>query len=144
MNITKIEKDRLGAYVAFPRSQYKGITLEGCPLPEEGDFKARKVEVPTMGEVTMIEQTQWPGRTMQLFEPASEKQFDDYLSKLLAMNETPAYVEGDTSFMVLFQGSREKVFVTQENHLQVDKEICVARDQAARWWKMYGKLRIKN
>lgn len=131
-----IAKERLGAFVLFPRSQYKGLTMTGT-MPARDDYEVREVEVDGMGTVRMVRSRKEPHRTMQVFECRSEKEFDQCLGKLLGMHETPAYIEGDTSFMVLFVGSEGHVTLTQENYKQVDAQICHERDQAARWWKLY-------
>ena len=46
---------------------------------------------------------------------------------------------GLTDFMVLFSGSRDGQQVTQANHEEVYRRICVTQDAAARWWHVYGK-----
>ena len=119
-----IEKDRLGAIVAFPRSQYKGLEMTGT-MPCREDYTVKEVQVEGMGVVKMVRSERKPHRTMQVFECNSDMEFDQCLGKLLGMGETPAYIEGDTSFMVLFVGK------------EVDAQIRRERDQAARWWKMF-------
>jgi hypothetical protein len=133
-----IGKERLGAIVAFPRSQYKGLEMTGT-MPCREDYTVKEVQVEGMGVVKMVRSERVPHRTMQVFECHSDTEFDQCLGKLLGMGETPAYIEGDTSFMVLFVGSEENVTLTQENYKEVDAGICRERDQAARWWKMYGR-----
>ena len=133
-----IEKERLGAIVAFPRSQYKGLEMTGT-MPNREDYTVKEVQVEGMGVVNMVRSERVPHRTMQVFECHSDMEFDQCLGKLLGMGETPAYIEGDTSFMVLFVGSEENVTLTQENYKEVDADICRERDQSARWWKMYGR-----
>ena len=76
--------------------------------------------------------------TFQLFEPKSEQQFDDYLSKLLGMHESPSYIAGRHDFIVLFQGSRGNIGVNQLNYQAVVNQIDATRDAAARWWYKYG------
>lgn len=131
-----IEKERLGAIVAFPRSQYKGLEMTGT-MPNREDYTVKEVQVEGMGVVNMVRSERVPHRTMQVFECHSDMEFDQCLGKLLGMGETPAYIEGDTSFMVLFVGSEENVTLTQENYKEVDADICRERDQSARWWKMF-------
>ena len=99
-----IEKERLGAIVAFPRSQYKGLEMTGT-MPCQEDYTVKEVQVEGMGVVKMVRSERVPHRTMQVFECHSDMEFDQCLGKLLGMGETPAYIEGDTSFMVLFVGS---------------------------------------
>lgn len=134
--VIKIEKNRLGNYPLFPRTTYKGIA-DGDVA--ENDFYAEMKNVPPMGNVWLIVCNREPGRTFQVFTAKSEEEFDDYLSKLQSMHETPAYIEGRTDFMVLFAGSKGHVHLTQENYREVDAEITKTRDQACRWWAKYGK-----
>ena len=141
MERKKIDKARLGAKVLFPRSQYKGLTMTGT-MPARNDYEVREVQVDGMGKVRMVRSRQEPHRTMQVFECKTEREFDNRLGTLLGMHETPAYVEGDTSFMVLFVGSEGHVTLTQENYKQVDADICRERDQAARWWKLYANREL--
>lgn len=136
-----IEKERLGAIVAFPRSQYKGLEMTGT-MPCQEDYTVKEVQVEGMGVVKMVRSERVPHRTMQVFECHSDTEFDQCLGKLLGMGETPAYIEGDTSFMVLFVGSEENVTLTQENYKEVDADICRERDQAAWWWKRYGRCKM--
>lgn len=138
-----IEKERLGAIVAFPRSQYKGLEMTGT-MPCREDYTVKEVQVEGMGVVKMVRSERVPHRTMQVFECHSDMEFDQCLGKLLGMGETPAYIEGDTSFMVLFVGSEENVTLTQENYKEVDADICRERDHAARWWKMYGRGKMDD
>lgn len=138
MRATIIPKERLGDKVLFPRTQLKGLTCTEEEKPKIEDFKIVTQNVESMGEVTLIEQTAWPKRVFQLFRTESEEKFDDYLGKLLGMHDTPSYIEGRTDFLVLFQGSREHVPLTQKNHREVYLQICKAQDDAARWWHCYG------
>lgn len=78
--------------------------------------------------------------TFQLFEPKSEQQFDDFLSKLLGMHESPAYVVGRFDFIVLFQGCRGMIEVNQLNYQAVVNQINDTCDAAARWCYKYGKI----
>lgn len=90
-----IEKERLGAIVAFPRSQYKGLEMTGT-MPRQEDYTVKEVQVEGMGVVKMVRSERVPHRTMQVFECHSDTEFDQCLGKLLGMGETPAYIEGDT------------------------------------------------
>lgn len=120
MQVTKISKEQLGNYVAFPRSQYKGLT-EPIDVRQD-EFRAIEVkDVPNLGTVTLIEAAESPKRVFQLFRVESEAQFDDYLGKLLGMHETPSYIEGDTSFLLLYQGNRESEEINQLNYRLLPK-----------------------
>ena len=118
MKVTKISKERLGAYVAFPRTQCKGLTE---PLDvRQDEFKIVEVnDVPGMGTAKLIEAVNTPRRVYQLFLPDNEAQFDDYLSKLLGMHESPTYIDGDTSFIIIFQGNHDSVEINQLNYKEV-------------------------
>lgn len=142
MEITKIPQERIGDYVLFPRSQYPGLNSNDCPKDLDRDeYVLKSVDVEGDSKHYLLEQVASPGRTMQLFLPVDEHQFDDYLSKLLAMSETPIYIVGRTDFLVLFIGSREKVQITQESYKEVDRQILEARDRAAYWWMKYGEIK---
>ena len=143
MQIQKIDKSRLDAMVLWPRSLYRGLTMQKIILPKKEDYTTEQVCTADMGTVTLIRCAREPHRKMQLIECADEGDFDNKLGILLGMHESPAYVEGDLSFMVLFIGSEMSVKITQENYRQVDADICHHRDQAARWWKLYGNEEIK-
>lgn len=140
MNIRKFTKEELGNKVLFPRTQLAGLSCEDKDaMPARQDFTlVVKHEIEDMGTVRMIEQTQEPKMVFQLIETRDEKQFDDYLGKLLGMHDLPSYIEGRTDFMVLFQGSRSGQQISQENHHEVYRRICHCQDQAARWWHLYG------
>lgn len=60
MEVTKIDKERVGNKVLFPRTQYKGVTLgnEDNPLKEDYMIVSTEQEIPNMGHVKMIERTQ--------------------------------------------------------------------------------------
>ena len=141
MEVRKIDKERLGDKVLFPRTQLAGLTCEDKDLmPLRQDFEVELVnDVPKMGTVKLIVQKQSPHMVFQLFETKSEEQFDDYLSKLLGMHQSPIYVSGRTDFIVLFQGNRENMEITQANYKDVVRRIHDTRDAAALWWHLYGK-----
>lgn len=136
----KINKIETGDYVMFPRTQLAGLTCDNAILvPSRQDFDVELLyDVPNMGMVKLIVQQVSPYMTFQLFEPKSEQQFDDYLSKLLGMHESPAYVAGCLDFIVLFQGCRDSIEITQQNYKAIVAQIHVTRDAAARWWYLYG------
>ncbi len=138
MKVTKISKERLGEYVAFPRTQCKGLTE---PLDvRQDEFKIVEVDdVPEMGTVKLIEAVNTPRRVYQLFLTESETQFDDYLSKLLGMHQSPTYIDGDTSFIIVFQGNRDSIEINQLNYKEVIAAIRKDRERAAWWWHLYGK-----
>lgn len=138
MKVTKISEERLGAYVAFPRTQCKGLTE---PLDvRQDEFKIVEVnDVPGMGTAKLIEAVNTPRRVYQLFLPDNETQFDDYLSKLLGMHESPTYIDGDTSFIIIFQGNHDSVEINQLNYKEVVAAIRKDRERAAWWWYLYGK-----
>ena len=142
MEKKKIDKERLGAKVLFPRLQYKGISCEDKEqTPARQDFTIEtKSGVPGMGDVRLIVQTAAPRMTFQLFEPKDTAEFDSWLGTLLGMHDLPTYIDGRTDFMVLFQGSRDGQEVTQQNHREVYRRICHAQEQAARWWHLYGNV----
>ncbi len=140
MEVRKIDKESLGDKVLFPRTQLAGLTCEDKELmPLRQDFEVELVnDVPNMGTVKLIVQQQSPHMVFQLFETKSEEQFDDYLGKLLGMHQSPIYVSGRTDFIVLFQGNRENMEITQANYKDVVRRIHDTRDAAARWWHLYG------
>ena len=141
MEVKKFDKERLGDKVLFPRTQLAGLTCEDKDLmPQRQDFEVELVnDVPNMGTVKLIVQQQSPHMLFQLFETKSEEQFDDFLGKLLGMHESPIYISGRTDFIVLFQGNREDLEITQANYKDVIRRIHATRDAAARWWHLYGK-----
>ena len=130
MKVTKISKERLGAYVAFPRTQCKGLTE---PLDvRQDEFKIVEVnDVPGMGTAKLIEAVNTPRRVYQLFLPDNETQFDDYLGKLLGMHESPTYIDGNTSFIIIFQGNHDSVEINQLNYKEVVAAIRKDRERAA-------------
>ncbi len=138
MEIKKIETCD---YVLFPRTQLAGLTCnDNVLMPSCQDFDVELLhDVPNMGTVKLIVQQASPHMTFQLFEPKSEQQFDDFLSKLLGMRESPAYVAGRLDFIVLFQGCRDILKVNQQNYKAVVAQINATRDAAARWCYEYGK-----
>lgn len=140
MEIRKFTAEELGAKVLFPRTLLAGLTCEDAELmPKRQDFTVETIgEVPGMGEVRMIVQIAEPHMTFQLIEADSEKRFDDYLGTLLGMHDNPSYIKGRTDFMVLFQGSKDMVSITQENYKDRYEDICRTQEQAARWWHLYG------
>ena len=137
----KIKKIENCDYVLFPRTQLAGLTCDGDALmPSREDFDVELLhDVPNLGTVKLIVQQNSPHMTFQLFEPKSEQQFDDFLSKLLGMHESPAYVVGRFDFIVLFQGCRDKIEVNQLNYQAVVNQINTTRDAAAWWWYKFGK-----
>ena len=137
----KINKIETGDYVMFPRTQLAGLTCDNAILvPSRQDFDVELLyDVPNMGMVKLIIQQTVPHMTFQIFEQKSEQQFDDFLSKLLGMNESPAYIAGCFDFIVLFQGCRGRIEVNQLNYEAIVSQINITRDAAARWWYLYGK-----
>ena len=137
MEIKKIENCD---YVLFPRTQLAGLTCyDDALMPSREDFDVELLhDVPYSGTVKLIVQQTSPYMTFQLFEPKSEQQFDDYLSKLLGMHESPAYIVGRFDFIVLFQGCQGKMEVNQLNYQAVVNQINATRDAAARWWYKFG------
>ena len=138
MEVTKISKERLGKYVAFPRTQCKGLTE---PLDvQQDEFKIVEVnDVPGMGTAKLIEAVNTPRRVYQLFLTDNETQFDDYLGKLLGMHLSPKYIDGDTSFIIVFQGNRDSIEINQLNYKEVVAAIRKDCERAAWWWSLYGK-----
>lgn len=138
MKVTKIDKEGLGEYVAFPRTQCKGLAE---PLDVRLDeFKIVEVnDVPGMGTVKLIEAVNTPRRVYQLFLTDTETQFDDYLGKLLGMHQSPTYIESDTTFIIVFQGNRDSIEINQLNYKEVVDAIRKDRERAAWWWHQYGK-----
>ena len=137
----KIKKIETCDYVMCPRIQLEGLTCDDNALmPSRQTFDVELLhDVPNMGTVKMIVQRASPHMTFQLFEPNSEQQFDDYLSKLLGMHESPAYISGCLDFIVLFQGCRDRLEVNHQNYRSVVAQVNATRDAAARWWYEYGK-----
>ncbi len=142
MEIKKIENCD---YVMFPRTQLAGLTCDDISMvPSRQDFDVEILhDVPNLGNVKLIVQQTLPYMVFQLFEPKSELQFDDYLSKLLGMHESPAYISGCHDFIVLFKGCRDIIEVDQLNYKTVVEQINATRDAAARWWFYYGNLFLK-
>lgn len=138
MEIKKIETCN---YVLFPRTHLAGLICDDDALmPSREDFYVELLhDVPNLGTVKLIVQQALPHLTFQLFEPKSEQQFDDFLSKLLGMHESPTYIVGRFDFIVLFQGCRGKIEVNQLNYQAVVNQINDIRDAAAKWWYKYGK-----
>ena len=137
MEIKKIETSD---YVMCPRAQLAGITCDdNAQMPSRQDFDVELLhDVPNLGTVKMIVQQASPRMIFQIFEPKSVQQFDDFLSKLLGMHESPAYIAGRLDFIVLFQGCRDSIEVNQHNYELVVSQINATRDAAARWWHKYG------
>ena len=127
-------------YVMCPRTQLPGLTCDDKALtPSRQDFDVELLhDVPNLGTVKMIVRQVAPHMTFQLFEPKSEQQFDDFLSKLLGMHESPIYIAGCLDFIVLFQGCRDRIEINQLNYKDVVRQIHATRDAAARWWYEYG------
>lgn len=137
----KIKKIETCDYVMCPRTLLAGLTCEDNALmPSRHDFDVELLrDVPNIGVVKLIVQQTFPRMTFQLFEPKSVQQFDDSLSKLLGMHESPAYIAGCLDFIVLFQGCRDSMEVNQKNYKDVAAQINATRDAAARWWHKYDK-----
>lgn len=140
MDVRKLTKEELGAIVAFPRAVLKGIGCEDKDaMPARQDFNIREVQdVPGMGTVRLIEQVGKPKMVFQLIEAHDVQEFDRYLGILLGMHQSPIYVEGRLDFIVVLQGCKGKVETTQENYKEKVEFIYETRDQAARWWHLYG------
>ena len=139
MKVEKLSKERLGTKVLFPRTQLAGLSCDDKNLlPQFQDFDVELLhDVPNMGTVKLIVQQQPPHMWFQLFEPESEEKFDDYLGTLLGMCESPSYISGCTDFLVLFQGVRDHIEVTQTNYKDVVRLIRETKDAATRWWYEY-------
>ncbi len=137
----KIKKIETCDYVLFPRTQLAGLTYDnGSLTPSRQDFDVELLhDVPSLGSVKLIVQQASPHMSFQLFEPKSEQQFDDFLSKLLGMHETPAYIAGCHDFIVIFQGCRDMIEVNQLNYKIVVNKINATRDAAARWYYEYAR-----
>jgi len=137
----EIKKLKISDYVVFPRTLLAGLTCDDDALmPSRQDFDVEVVhDVPNMGTAKLIVQQASPHMVFQLFEPTSEQQFDDFLSKLLGMHRSPAYVAGCLDFIVCFQGCKDGMDINQQNYKAVVQQIYNTRDAAARWWYKYGK-----
>ena len=92
-----------------------------------------------MGTVKFIEAVNTPRRVYQLILTDSETLFDDYLGKLLGMHLSPKYIDGDTSFIIVFQGNRDSIEINQLNYKEVVAAIRKDCERAAWWWYLYGK-----
>ena len=141
MKVEQISKERLGAKVLFPRTQFAGITCDDknlLPKPQDFDLEL-KHDVPTIGTVKLIVQHESPHFVFQLYETESEEQFDDYLGKLLGMHMPTTYISGCTDFLILFIGNREKIEINPANYKDILHHLHEVRDAAARWWYLYGK-----
>ena len=135
--IVRIDKERRGAYVAFPRSLYKGISAEDDTVSKD-EYTAEQKWTEQMGMVTLLERTEKPRRIFHVIKTTSEQDFDDKLSRLLSIHELPTYIEGNTSFLVLFAGTKDPVRISQHNFRQVAADITRQQERAALWWKKYG------
>ena len=122
--------------VMLPRTQYGGVKAD--IQVERQEFRAVPIDTDEMGRVWMVEQTAWPRMVFQVLPTDGEAEFDRVLGTLLAMKETPAYVEDCLQFMVLFQGAHDHVPLTQANCHDVDRQICATRDRAALWWRQHS------
>ena len=140
MEVRKISKEELGAKVLFPRTQLKGIDCKDADqMPKRQDFEIEvKHDVPGMGNVKLIVCREEPKMMFQIIETKSEAQFDSHLGTLMGMHESPIYIEGRTDFIIVFQGCKGKLGATQENYKEKVALIHSVRDQAARWWHLYG------
>ena len=141
MEVRRLTKEELGAMVACPRTQLKGIGCEDKEqMPARQDFTLREVQdVPGMGTARLIEQQEEPRMVFQLIEAKDEEEFDRYLGTLLGMHQSPIYVEGRLDFIVVFQGCKGELGATQANYKEKVQQIHQVRNQAARWWHLYGK-----
>ena len=141
MNVRKLTKEELGAMVAFPRTQLKGIGCEDKEqMPARQDFTLREVkDVPGMGTARLIEQQEEPMMVFQLIEAKDEAEFDRDLGTLLGMHQSPIYIEGRLDFIIVFQGCKGELGATQANYKEKVQEIHQVRNQAARWWHLYGE-----
>ena len=134
--------DYNGSRHPISRMQVKGLTCDESAgsMPEREDFTLKVYAVPGMkNKVSIIIQQESPKMQFQVIEASSTLQFERYMAKLLQMHDRPSYIEGFHDFMVLFQGARERVDVTQDNHKEICEEISRLQDQAARWWFLYGR-----
>lgn len=141
MDIRKLTKEELGAIVAFPRTILKGIGCEDKDsMPTRQDFNLRIVtDVPGLGNAKLIEQVIDPEMVFQLIEAKDTEEFDHFLGILLGMHESPIYIQGRTDFIIIFQGCKGDIEATQENYKEKIQKIHEVRDQAARWWHLYGE-----
>ena len=140
METRKLTKEELGLIVAFPRTQLKGIGCEDKEqMPARQDFTICDVQdVPGMGTVKLIEQVGEPEMVFQLIEAKDTAEFDRYLGTLLGMHQSPVYVEGRLDFIIVFQGCKGALGAPQQNYKETVQQIHPVRDQAARWWYLYG------
>lgn len=141
MDVRKLTKEELGAIVALPRTILKGIGCEDKDsMPTRQDFNLRIVQdVPGIGNAKLIEQVKDPEMVFQLIEAKDTEEFDRFLGILLGMHESPIYIHGRTDFIVVLQGCKKDLGATQENYKEKVQHIHEVRDQAARWWHLYGK-----
>ena len=140
MEVRRLTKEELGAKVLFPRTQLKGIDCKDADqMPARQDFDVEvKHDVPGMGDVKLIVGTREPRMVFQIIETKSEQEFDSHLGTLLRMHESPIYVEGRLDFIIVFQGCKGELGATQQNYKEKIRLIHEERDQAARWWHLYG------
>lgn len=139
MKLTKIDKNRLGAFVAFPRTRLAGLP----PTPPDDlradEFAARVVDTPENGKAWLVEQQAGPRMVFQVFRAENPADFDRQLNILLSMHESPIYVSGHLDALLLFQGNHDHMDITQANHMEVVARINQTRDRAAYWWQLYGR-----
>lgn len=131
----KIEKLETRDFVMFPRTQTKGLQ----PMTVDRDlFTPQAVENGHGGTLWVLRQNAAPHMLFQVILTPTPEKFDSTLGMLLGMPDNPAYIEGCTDFIAVFQGARDHVEVTPDNYKQVADNIKKMHRAAARWWHQYG------
>lgn len=141
MELTKINKNKLGPFIAFPRTQLEGLPDITPDDLKEDEFTARAIE---FGDepAWVVEQAEQPRMMFQVFRADNVADFDRQLGILLSMQENPIYVSGHLDALLLFQGNHDHISVTQENYSSILQEVHRTRDRAAYWWQAYGKKQL--
>ena len=141
MEVRRLTKEELGTKVLFPRTQLKGIDCaDKDAMPARQDFDVEvKHDVPDTGDAKLVVGRREPRMVFQIIEARSEQEFDSHLGTLLGMHQSPIYVEGRTDFIVVFQGCKGELGATQQNYKEKVQQILHVRNQAARWWHLYGE-----
>jgi len=139
MNTKKIisrKQLQAGPLVVLPRTQIAAAENDGTVQQQE--FRAYTIQTEGTGTVWLLEQAEQPQMVFQIFTADNEEEFDTIMGKLLGMNERPSYAAGQTNSLALFQGNREHIEITQQNHRQVYDYIGRIQNRAAIWWSLFA------
>ena len=127
-------------FVMSPRTQLKGLEPRRV---ERGLFTPQAVDDGHGGILWVLNQNEAPHMLFQVILTATPEKFDYTLGMLLGLPDNPAYIEGCTGFITVFQGARDHVDVTPDNYKQVADDIREMHHTAACWWHCYGEDAIR-